>query len=974
MNKYIDTLGISNKRKLRDAFGINNIREAYSIYGVRTANDAYEVMRQEYNRIIDMEREEAEAKKKAEKARIRAEKLAKRAEERRRAKEQAVREMAEQRKFNEARILDLQLNVDDNTNNIINTELMQICRQIMGKHITYITSRDGRIFYNSNVFIRHFNDPDSVFYEYLINGVQRYVNGEIDYLTIGTSDIPSPDNVRIVIFVTPEALPERLYQYYLDGKTHCVIQPLVQLYSRYLDNATSKEVIRKFKKVITQLNELEVQYSQGVPEERMHDIGRIVKRCIIIHDIIGNEVAKYNDKSSKYLRFTNTRKNHIEQNIIPIDNFEVVTDDEICEIARKLKHENVFYMTSENSSGVPNRILSTQGCFMTRNADYEVFSEFDKSINKSAYKLDAVAYPEINELVLEARIINACPTPLCDNPNELDGVNHIDLTKAYTQHHMCKHFSGFLGHITNWAKLGHVNNALEYMEKHIGVYQFKIIKNPSKLLLNLGLFEKYTYTLPSAEIIGFIKSHGMKIKLIAGAWGTSFDFEYTPEMLENRRYAIWAGKNGQQHDADKYTFSGDSEWARHLAYELGKGKVFHNDETNMITIKNPRKHIYTYHHILAFITAYTRLNILEILKDIPEENRVKVILDGIYYRGELDEITIPHKCNKEIKKHDYFRQYWYHPSSIDTCNFPEYDNRFTENAILSGAGGSGKTHAVFNCKSLIKPLYVVPTHILGKQLCEKYGCHYATINRLIGDGCDSYKVKYDEPHTILIDELTMIKKSDIEKALEMYPKSLILIAGDIDENQWYQCRNGDKGCFTELYRPSANEMRYVHFTNDYRSKDEQIKNFKLAIRDEMKRIFTLNIKDFDEDKFGGDIGSKMMNSWIKLNANKFGLSIISAKDAIKEFKSFDDVFIAGTHATNKMLLDNKCISGHINSKKEINYNGEGEKRGSFTIHSYQGLTISDKRVFIMLDTFEYAMLYTAISRCTNISQIVLVSP
>jgi len=117
----------------------------------------------------------------------------------------------------------------------------------------------------------------------------------------------------------------------------------------------------------------------------------------------------------------------------------------------------------------------------------------------------------------------------------------------------------------------------------------------------------------------------------------------------------------------------------------------------------------------------------------------------------------------------------------------------------------------------------------------------------------------------------------------------------------------------------------------------------------------------------------MMNTWMKENATKYGVPIVSAQSAIKSFKSFNDVFIAGTHATNKMLLENNCVSGHINSKKEINYNGEGEKRGSFTIHSYQGLTIADKKVFIMLDTFEYAMLYTAISRCTRIQQITLVA-
>ena len=68
---------------------------------------------------------------------------------------------------------------------------------------------------------------------------------------------------------------------------------------------------------------------------------------------------------------------------------------------------------------------------------------------------------------------------------------------------------------------------------------------------------------------------------------------------------------------------------------------------------------------------------------------------------------------------------------------------------------------------------------------------------------------------------------------------------------------------------------------------------------------------------------------------------------------------------------NGVVSGYINSDKEIVAQGEGEQRGSFTIHSFQGLTIETGKVFICIsDIFEYAMIYTAISRCVNMSQIV----
>ena len=76
-----------------------------------------------------------------------------------------------------------------------------------------------------------------------------------------------------------------------------------------------------------------------------------------------------------------------------------------------------------------------------------------------------------------------------------------------------------------------------------------------------------------------------------------------------------------------------------------------------------------------------------------------------------------------------------------------------------------------------------------------------------------------------------------------------------------------------------------------------------------------------------------------------------------------------------MLLNLNVVSGGLTKDKEIvRSDMDGiESRGSFTIHSFQGLTINEGKVFISLnDCFEYAMLYTAVSRCVHFSQIVLV--
>jgi hypothetical protein len=847
-------------------------------------------------------------------------------------------------------------------NNIVLPKLYEIAKKLVGKKMVYIqTSFNGQIqengsiastnervlFKNKLIEIKSSNFM-SIFYENILPLIQTYVDGIVinmfDYTT----------NVRIVVFDVDTIIPERLKQKFLDGERHCVIEPIRNIFQQYLANSTSKESQRKFTRTINKLNEFEKEYVDGVPEDDLEIIGKTISRCIVINNLIGNEVKRYNTSSSKFIQFTNTRNNHLDIGHITLSNqFEKINQEQMNELVEQHDKEKVFYIFDGELDGkVARSLSSSKGNWCVVNEDYEYFQEFDKLIGKKHYGINAVEYSELNEYIKEGRIINATPVPLCNEPNNLVGVHHIDISKAYTQHKYSKFYRGFLGHIHAYAKLDNISNPLEFLESHIGMYQFKVISNKNPLLQQLGIIEKHTYLLPSVEIIAFMVDFGLKIQLISGCWGSSFDFEYTDDMLENRRYAIWAGKLGQDTKYHKFKFTGNREWAKHLAYELGSENVMYFKEQKMIIITQNKKNYNTYHHILAFITSYTRLNMLEIMRKV-KGDLVKVILDGLYYRGEICDVAIPHKNDKDLKTHIGFREFWYHPSEIEV-KWKKYNSKFDGNCILSGAGGTGKTYSIYTNKSLIKPLYVVPSHILGKKMRDTYGCDYTTIQRLIGDDCVSYKEMYKEPHTILIDELTMIDKKMIIKAIEIYSSSLIIIAGDIDKKRWYQCRNGNGEIQTELFMPQ--DWRYVEYTTDFRSKDNEIKILKQSVRNKMVEIF----------ETGGRAESMILNEFIKAN-----YPVVNFNDAVSKFQ-VGDIWIAGTHTTNKKLLDCGIVSGYINSKKQINFNGEGEKRGSFTIHSYQGLTIEKEKVFISLDNFEYAMLYTAISRCCYFHQIVFV--
>jgi hypothetical protein len=307
---------------------------------------------------------------------------------------------------------------------------------------------------------------------------------------------------------------------------------------------------------------------------------------------------------------------------------------------------------------------------------------------------------------------------------------------------------------------------------------------------------------------------------------------------------------------------------------------------------------------------------------------------------------------------------WYGNSSVEV-DWPRVV--YKGNTFISGQGGAGKTHGILTDTGYNKVLYVVPQHVLGQRVREKYGAIYTTINQLIGaesviNGktvrCRPYHEERGRPPVIVADEITQYPASWVEKAMAMYPDSLWLLVGDIDANgQWFQTRNGSGTGFAKVWKPTG--VDYVYIEGDRRSRDEELKALKLKIRSYMREIFT-----------DGDSGEqRVMTSWARLN-----LSTVSFDEAAGMFKE-GDTWIAGTHAINERLLERGVVSGYYKkggwvSSTEV----EGyEKRGSFTIHAYQGSTVESGKVFISLEgMFEYTMLYTAVSRAVSYDQLVFV--
>lgn len=792
------------------------------------------------------------------------------------------------------------------------------------------------IFYNSiNPLLIEGDGSDGSKSRFIYNGSStENMQGMIDkgfiteqeYIKNFANDEDTKETFRLVITTDTEIPSEKIKQSFRDGEVHCVIEPLYNLWFKMSENSSSPASKKRCMQIANKIKQLEEIYPNGVPEDKMDEVAKVASRCIVLHDIIGNVICKYNESSSKNFHFTNTRKNHIDTGFITLnEKYENVSVDELNEIIKKSE-----WGLFGGDFRSPQSFSTTEGSYAIYNEEYELFNEFSKSLNIRNYSINAVKLPSLNQFILESRVINSAPVALCNTPNELDGIKHADIVSAYTQHSKCPYYMGFLGKIHQFCK-GKFDKT--FIALHVGIYKMKVIECNNELYMLLGIKVGFNYTLTSPEALKMMDS-GIEFEIFAGCWGHTFTFEYTPEMLENRNYCTWAGKLGMENEYNTYSFKGNAEWASHLKHELGTDNVFYFQEMQMILIRVKRLSYTTTHHILAFITAYTRINMIEMMEQVDGE-LVKVILDGIYYTGTLGEVSVPYKP-KEVKTHLGFGEGWYFPSVVDTNDWAEYDSRFDGNCVLAAPGGFGKSHSIFNHKGFTDVLYVVPSHMLGGDK------HYCTIHRLIGFECQSYRELYKVPSVIFIDELTMIEESWIEKAIKMYPESQIIIGGDIDEKQWFQCRNGYCGNFSKIWLGKG--WRFVKYDTDYRSLDNELKVLKQDVRNEMKRIFT-----------GQDIDTTYMRMYIKKRCKtiKFDEAVAMTNE--------NDIWIAGTHKTEKMLKD-----------KGVSCNYKGETKPSFTIHSFQGQTIEDARVFIRLDLFEYAMLYTAISRVRRMSQIILV--
>lgn len=777
----------------------------------------------------------------------------------------------------------------------------------------------------------------------------------------GSFNIYMGQGGSLMIF-KPSNIPSvRLRQMFRQGIEHCVFVPILKKLNDSLANCKSKDSAKRYTQRINKLKDLEALYENGVPEDKMEEVAKASGFKVIIHNIIGKEIMVFNEHGKMgNVRFTNTRPNHVDYGCIALDqDYEKVSENEIYDLWSDAKENSKFYMIEGDiKNGNFKRLKLLDKAYRVVDPNEEYFDKMNEGIELNKYRFNASKYPEVNEFIKSGRIVNSWVCPLTDEKP----TGHLDMPKAYTQFKKCAWYSGFLGVIHQW-RSGVFDR--KWLEEHIGIYRFTVLGSKNEMTLNgnslsskndlftkLGIVKNAVLTLPSPEILYFMDK-GIQVSITAGVWGSKFDFDFPDEMLSDRRYCLWSGRLGMERNTRNFSFHSDESWASHLKSEFGDD-CYYWDDKKICSVSVPVKNVMTTHHILAFITSYVRIQMMEAMSKFNVNQIVKVVMDGIYFIGEKP-MGIEWFREKEIVEHSKRGFQWY-LSDNDKCKFPEMI--IQGNTVMTGQGGSGKTYKIMTDKGFNKILFVSPLHVLGADVKEKYDVPYTTVHKLIGEDCQPYILDHPYPPVLFIDEITQIEASWITKIFSMYKDSLIILAGDINEKgQWFQCRNGHPGNYSSIWKPENVEIYNV--PGDRRSRDEELKQLKLDIRAVMEKYF-----------LNGDSNEYIIiQRWARKHLN-----ICKFDDAVQMFTP-GDCWIAGTHKTNDKLLEKGIVSGWYRKGGCVKYEEtEGyDKRGSFTIHAFQGRTVESGKIFISInDLFEYSMLYTAVSRAVHFNQLVFV--
>jgi hypothetical protein len=952
MNRQLNSLGKSAQKTLKDALGFKTINQAVETYGKELYGTAfkkqrkysdkvkmeiYEIMRDEYNSAVKEQQTQKKEKKKVMKK-----VMNKSQKQTIKSKVQLLNVKSEERKS----LSTLRKTLKNNIGKTIMVEY------VIGKKI--VVSREYSIPSKFNNWWKKISLND------------WYVNSDTDLFQ-------NNEYEGNVYFYEPSdtLTTKKIVQAFREGINHCVFNP-IRLWATEIKDSCEKKntTFYRYDKLIRDLDKLEKEYENGVPEDALPEICNKLQIDISVDlPFCQNKVVEGQSikKRLKHFKFTNTRLNHVDLNeVVGENNFIEVSQEELIEIQKELNEKNEFYTFRKNNNTVSS-INTLDKQYKLKNEMINIFNQFEIDTGLNHCKIDDIDDRELTDFINGGTNYN-CTVDFSD---DRENVKHIDMKKAYVKFRSCFYYTGFLGKITDFRQCNKIMGVGMYLITNLEFADnwFKGYNDKMKMYLDNNV-----YTSP--ELL-MLNDYGVKYDIVCGCWGVEpLHFDFTEEMIngvdENsigekkpKYYAKWTGMCDMHNLEKKFWIKGNKEYFEIIKAHCEEGTIrYYDNESGCISIK--KKHNYHLSHITAFITAYQRINVIEQLKEIDIDNVVRVCVDGIFHREEHIELKNVFRIKDEFNfdniagdsyvsnattniEHDYF-----------ICDIKSR-NHFNKELHL-GAGGCGKTQ--YNCddKGLVKVLFVAPSWKLARCKNKETGINCSVWARLITvDPIRISEIK-EKYNCLIIDEVSMMTEEQKKFIFKTYSNMKIIMCGDLGY-QLPPIENDE-----EMNTTGFDNI--ITYNTNYRCKDEKLKQILNTLREMISQEKNIH----------------QINKWVINEFTKLG-RMISIED-LKEKYNVNDMILCGTNQlkdyytglftgkfpiekyyvleNNRLYCNGEIVIGEkpIKTKSEI--------RHCFTTHSIQGETAEFNLFIDSKKMFDSRMFYTAISRARYLHQIFII--
>lgn len=764
--------------------------------------------------------------------------------------------------------------------------------------------------------------------------------------------------------------PINVVQNFRDGVSNCLLTPVKKYFTELLERTEKKNKRDEINKKIRQINEFMDTFKDGVPEENINNITKVLSIAIRINDIKNNTMINSrsdNCRIFKTFEYINNKLDHVELNYI--NDAIKVNKKEFRKLLNELG-EGDYYTNS--------KIFKKDQTYILEDPVYEKQREWEQS-----QKLDNIDY-KINPLQSDF-IFSSChyggAINFTNDPFEnLGSVKQIDHVKSYYNYKSCKYYDTY--------KMPCAPSVYRKIPEDFpfqdftGFWKIKdidwnFLSENSKLYLKKLNIYNVASTFTTPELL-FMRDIGLKFKLEYGAWNCKTqDIDMEPllnidvrcqdcindnkkccdECKDNiKPYKIWSGKQASIKLDNVICLKGSKKMGQFLASKY-PDRVRYNEYNNTIFLATEKKVVYHRAHITSYILSYSRISVLSQLFSMPFEKIRRICLDGIFYvdldipvpenfkEKPIDKITT---CDMDTYYSSYPQKEW---------NFPYYEE-WNKHPIIYGfgAGGSGKTHYFLTNSNLTNPCYVACENKIIAEKRQEYNIkNTCTVQKLLVDSYNPADTKI-----LLIDECSKLCDKVLKKIINKYDKSLIILCGDICQLPPFGEKPEDKqkGDYSKFFK--------LEFTTNYRCKCPEL----LSILNYLRELI-----------LEGKVGNKFIIDYLKerLKNNKGNL----------ENYQVDEYIITGPHRKINEIterLDKKGLPKKwlIKSTTESNYTGDiviSEKkpnssvlRHAFTAHAMQGITIkAPNKLYVDIDgMFCLEMAYTTLSRCEYLNQIILV--